>query len=45
MKKQFKKLDTSGHFKDIWHRASSQRHNKKIRSRKERRMLNKGEKE
>lgn len=39
MKSLFKKLDVSGHFKDYKHRASSYRKNKKIRARKERRML------
>ena len=41
MKAKHKKLDTSGHFPDFWHKASSQRQNKKIRIRKERRILNK----
>lgn len=40
MKSLFKKLDVSGHFKDFKHHAISYRNNKKIRSRKERRMLN-----
>ena len=35
----FKKLDVSGHFKDFKHHAVSYRNNKKIRARKERRML------
>ena len=39
MKSLFKKLDVSGHFKDFKHHAVSYRNNKKIRSRKERRML------
>lgn len=39
MKSFFKKLDVSGHFKDFKHHAVSYRNNKKIRSRKERRML------
>lgn len=40
MKALFKKLDTSGHFPDFWHKAKSWRENKKIRARKERRILN-----
>lgn len=40
MKSLFKRLDTSGHFPDFKHTAKGQRNNKKIRSRKERRMLN-----
>lgn len=40
MKSLFKKLDVSGYFKDFKHHAVSYRKNKKIRSRKERRMLN-----
>ena len=39
MKSLFKRLDTSGHFPDFKHTAKGQRDNKKIRSRKERRML------
>ena len=39
MKSLFKKLDVSGHFKDFKHHAVSYRNNKKIRARKERRML------
>lgn len=39
MKSLFKKLDVSGHFKDFKHHAASYRNNKKIRARKERRML------
>ena len=39
MKSLFKRLDTSGHFPDFFHKAKSQRDNKKIRARKERRML------
>ncbi len=39
MKSLFKRLDTSGHFSDFFHKAKSQRDNKKIRARKERRML------
>lgn len=37
----YKKLKTSGHFRDFFHRASSLRNDKKIRSRLERRRLNK----
>lgn len=39
MKSLFKRLDTSSHFPDFKHTAKGQRDNKKIRSRKERRML------
>lgn len=41
MKAFFKRLDTSGHFPDFKHTAKGQRDNKKIRSRKERRILKK----
>ena len=40
MKALYRKFDTSGHFPDFWHTAKGQRDNKKIRARKERRMLN-----
>lgn len=40
MKASFKKLKTSSHFSDFWHKAKSWRLNKKIRARKERRILN-----
>ena len=43
MKSFFKKFDTSSHFPDFWHTAKGQRDNKKIRARKERRILNAGE--
>ena len=39
MKSFFKRLNTSGHFPDFKHTAKGQRDNKKIRARKERRML------
>lgn len=39
-KARYKRLDTSGHFTDFWHRAKTWRDSKKIRSRKERKMLN-----
>ena len=39
MKSLFKRLDTSGHFPDFKHTAKGQRDNKKIRARKERRIL------
>ena len=39
MKSLFKRLDTSGHFPDFKHTAKGQRDNKKIRARKERKML------
>ena len=39
MKTLFKRLDTRGHFRDIWHRASSRRNDKKISTRRERRLL------
>ena len=39
MRSLFKRLDVSGHFKDFKHHAVSYRNNKKIRSRKERRIL------
>ena len=39
MKSLFKRLNTSGHFPDFKHTAKGQRDNKKIRARKERRML------
>lgn len=39
MKSLFKRFNTSGHFKDFKHHAVSYRNNKKIRARKERRML------
>lgn len=39
MRSLFKRLDTNGHFPDFKHTAKGQRDNKKIRSRKERRML------
>ena len=39
MKALFKRLDTSGHFPDFKHTAKGQRDNKKIRARKERKML------
>ncbi len=41
MKSLFKRLDTSGHFSDFKHKAKSWRDDKKIRARKERRMLKK----
>lgn len=40
MKAYFKKLDVRGHFPDFKHKAQSQRDNKKIAARKERRKLN-----
>ena len=40
MKSLFKRFDTSGHFPDFKHTAKGQRDNKKIRSKKERRILN-----
>ena len=40
MRSLFKKLDTSGHFPDFKHTAKGQRGNKKIRAKKERKMLN-----
>ena len=39
MKSLFKRLNTSGHFKDFKHHAVSYRNNKKIRAKKERRIL------
>ena len=39
MKSLFKRLNTSGHFPDFKHTAKGQRDNKKIRARKERKML------
>ena len=45
MKSLFKRLDTSGHFPDFKHTAKGQRDNKKIRARKERRMLKEQEAE
>ena len=43
MQKSFyKKLDTSGHFKDFWHRAVTRKNDKKIRARKERAILKRG---
>ena len=39
MKSLFKRLDTSGHFPDFKHTAKGQGDNKKIRARKERRIL------
>ena len=40
MRSLFKKFDTSGHFPDFKHTAKGQRDNKKIRAKKERKMLN-----
>ena len=40
MKSFFKRFKTSGHFPDFWHTAKGQRDNKKIRAKKERRLLN-----
>lgn len=45
MKSLFKHFDTSGHFPDFKHTAKGQRDNKKIRTRKERRILNGKERE
>ena len=45
MKSLYKKLDTSGHFPDFKHKAKSWKANKKIRSKKERKILNDEKKE
>lgn len=45
MKSLFKRFDTSGHFPDFKHTAKGQRDNKKIRSKKERRILNRENRE
>ena len=39
MRSQYKRLDTSGHFPDFKHTAKGQRDNKKIRAKKERRIM------
>lgn len=39
-KSYYKKLDTRGHFPDMWHNAKSWREDKKISARIERRKLN-----
>lgn len=39
MKALYKKLKTSGHFSDFWHKASSHRKSKKIRAKLERQKL------
>ena len=40
VKSFFKRLKTSGHFPDLKHTAKGQRDNKKIRAKKERKILN-----
>ena len=40
MRSYFKRLDTRGHFGDFWHKAKTQREDKKICARMERRRLN-----
>jgi hypothetical protein len=41
MRYPYKKLKTSDHFPDFWHKAKSQRVNKKIRAKRERNILKK----
>jgi len=40
LKSYFKKLDVRGHFPDFKHKAKSNKENKKIAAKKERRKLN-----
>lgn len=40
MRAIFKRVDSRGHFRDFWHRASSRRNDKRIGARRERRALN-----